>query len=61
MILNVDGLGSRDLKRISEHAVFDPEMEQRPNVIHILQPHDLLLNNNVIKTLTSCSSVASPR
>lgn len=43
----------KELKRIVLIALrcVDPEIEQRPkmgDVIHMLQPHDLLLNSNVI-------------
>lgn len=45
----------KELKRIVLIALrcVDPEIEQRPkigDVIHMLQPHDLLLSNNVMKT-----------
>ncbi|XP_010418746.1 PREDICTED: putative receptor-like protein kinase At2g30940 [Camelina sativa] len=45
----------KELKRIVLIALrcVDPEIEERPNmgdVIHMLQPHDLLLNNNAIHT-----------
>lgn len=44
----------KELKRIVLIALrcVDPEIEQRPkmgDVIHMLQPHDLLLNSNVMK------------
>ncbi|XP_010513187.1 PREDICTED: putative receptor-like protein kinase At2g30940 [Camelina sativa] len=45
----------KELKRIVLIALrcVDPEIEERPNmgdVIHMLQPHDLLLSNNAIHT-----------
>lgn len=44
----------KELKRIVLISLrcVDPELKERPkmgDVIHMLQPHDLLLNNNVIK------------
>lgn len=45
---------AKELKRIVLIALrcVDPEIEERPkmgDVIHMLQPHDLLLSSNVMK------------